>query len=331
MENPAMTVTDPPPSGQPAPRHPGDIRPGPWLLALAVIGIALVGLVWLGGSLARSQNTSPWIAGLLPGVRAKPVATNDESPSERGRRVYQSHCASCHGPEGHGDGPGAAALKTPLRDLASASWRSSARRDHVRRIVADGVPDKGMPGAGALAALDQEAVVDHVLGLRLVYLLLHSGFTSATGAAAPPFSYQDAEGSIGSLAQHKGEVVLVAWWCTSCYQGHELEEVQRLSDRFEGTGLVVLPVCLDERDPAKVAEFAAKRVDHLPVYTALETSTRRNYNVMKTPQAALIDRDGRFVARSFTIANLGGKELEEFLCACLGARYPLEPEDDTGE
>ena len=37
--------------------------------------------------------------------------------SVRGPDLYHAHCAACHGPEGKGNGPAAAALKTKPADL----------------------------------------------------------------------------------------------------------------------------------------------------------------------------------------------------------------------
>ncbi len=40
-----------------------------------------------------------------------------------GADLYAQLCASCHGPEGHGDGPVAATLKTPPPDLTRITAR----------------------------------------------------------------------------------------------------------------------------------------------------------------------------------------------------------------
>jgi len=47
--------------------------------------------------------------------------------SVRGVDTYKAYCASCHGPSAKGDGPAAAALKTPPADLTSIAKRNGGR------------------------------------------------------------------------------------------------------------------------------------------------------------------------------------------------------------
>lgn len=61
----------------------------------------------------------------LPIVEAYPT-TFDESPTgfsaqsiAAGEGLFATHCAACHGAEGHGDGPAGAALKTMPADLTA--------------------------------------------------------------------------------------------------------------------------------------------------------------------------------------------------------------------
>jgi len=68
------------------------------------------------------------VAAGLVSVLAMSVTTSaeDTSPVEQaGRSDYLQYCASCHGTEGHGDGPATAALATPAPDLTLVA----ARRD----------------------------------------------------------------------------------------------------------------------------------------------------------------------------------------------------------
>lgn len=45
-----------------------------------------------------------------------------QAPS--GRQTFETHCASCHGPQGAGDGPVAAALAMPVPNLQVLSRRN---------------------------------------------------------------------------------------------------------------------------------------------------------------------------------------------------------------
>jgi mono/diheme cytochrome c family protein len=53
-----------------------------------------------------------------------------------GQDLYRRFCASCHGVEGHGDGPVAASLRVEVPDLTrTASRGSTDARDRIVRII----------------------------------------------------------------------------------------------------------------------------------------------------------------------------------------------------
>jgi mono/diheme cytochrome c family protein len=52
-----------------------------------------------------------------------PVASDDES-LKTGKSLWSTHCKSCHGTKGMGDGPKAAQLKTESGDFTKASVQS---------------------------------------------------------------------------------------------------------------------------------------------------------------------------------------------------------------
>jgi|SRR5690242_324012 mono/diheme cytochrome c family protein len=54
-----------------------------------------------------------------------PVASNSESISN-GKSLWNTHCKSCHGNKGLGDGPKAANLKTDPGDMTKAEVQSQA-------------------------------------------------------------------------------------------------------------------------------------------------------------------------------------------------------------
>jgi mono/diheme cytochrome c family protein len=58
-------------------------------------------------------------------VSALSSADETDKYASKGRAVYVQLCVACHGPSGKGDGPAAAALKTPPADLTEISRRYS--------------------------------------------------------------------------------------------------------------------------------------------------------------------------------------------------------------
>jgi len=97
----------------------------------------------------------------------------DDVPSQppsmsRGREIYQSTCASCHGIAGRGDGPAAAALNPPPANLAdSVALGGSSPLDFYRRITV-GVAGTGMaPFEHSMPAADRWAVALYAATLRL--------------------------------------------------------------------------------------------------------------------------------------------------------------------
>jgi len=72
------------------------------------------------------------VACLLAGCTKAPCGDRSFSEPEpdlsiEGERLFQEHCASCHGPSGLGDGPAGLALRTPPADLTRISVRNGGR------------------------------------------------------------------------------------------------------------------------------------------------------------------------------------------------------------
>lgn len=57
---------------------------------------------------------------------ARRVVGPDSASIERGRILFEQHCASCHGKEGRGDGPTAATLTRRPPNLSALQQRSGA-------------------------------------------------------------------------------------------------------------------------------------------------------------------------------------------------------------
>ncbi len=60
------------------------------------------------------------------------------APEERrGRALYAANCASCHGPRGNGDGPGAASLVPAASDRCGGGVRAPVLRGRGKTLMAD--------------------------------------------------------------------------------------------------------------------------------------------------------------------------------------------------
>jgi mono/diheme cytochrome c family protein len=79
-----------------------------------------------------------------------------------GHRVFVQRCATCHGPEGHGDGQNAYNLRPPPPDFEVSLARLSAV--DRRRVIESGTAALGRsplcpPGGRSLSADDVEALL----------------------------------------------------------------------------------------------------------------------------------------------------------------------------
>lgn len=85
------------------------------------------------GSSASSAGPSP--EGVGAGV---PAAAMDEA-----RQVFKTRCVACHGDDGAGDGPAAAALNPKPRDYRSVEWQQGVTDEAIEKIIVGGGPSVG--------------------------------------------------------------------------------------------------------------------------------------------------------------------------------------------
>jgi len=92
---------------------------------------------------------------LLPAVLLPAARKQDKTSSERntveGAKIFQYHCAVCHGADGRGHGPDSVVLKHPVPDLTLISQRSGGKfpYERVKGIIEGNEP-------GLLAHGDRE-------------------------------------------------------------------------------------------------------------------------------------------------------------------------------
>lgn len=136
-----------------------------WWLAIFGGTIIFSGLYWLHYQVA-GPNSDQELAMAMEKIQAMkkagPVLSGDrllalleEASMEIGKEVYAGKCAACHGPEGAG-------LIGP--NLTDKFWvHGKGAPQDLLKVIADGVPEKGMPPwAAALSEEEMVAVTGYV-------------------------------------------------------------------------------------------------------------------------------------------------------------------------
>lgn len=99
------------------------LRSFSWICRIA----AALFLAWLLVSRVASAQT-------IPTASTVPTAADQAEA----REVYQSSCITCHGPNGDGDGLGAAGLPTKPANFTDTAWQKGVGDDEIARAIVGG-------------------------------------------------------------------------------------------------------------------------------------------------------------------------------------------------
>lgn len=107
--------------------------------------IVLFCLLALTACGSGSSSSDPEEIGTLAPVPAEYVGRTNplgEEASAEGEQVFQTNCAMCHGPQGHGDGPAGGSLDPKPKNLAIL--QESAGDDYLFWRISEGKPGTSM-------------------------------------------------------------------------------------------------------------------------------------------------------------------------------------------
>ena len=171
------------------------------------------------------------------------------------------------------------------------------------------------PRARGMGGWIATAVVAALLiGLIALGWSQRSRFTAAeVGARAPDFSLPTMDGDTATLAQYRGQVVLLNFWATWCPPCvYEMPSMERLYQDMRERGFVVIGISVDV-DPGEwdeqgrsqgiVREYAERLGVTFPVLLDPDGTIESVYNVSGLPTTYVIGRDGRIEGRV-----VGGRE-----------------------
>lgn len=86
-------------------------------------------------------------------------ATAMAQDTAAGERIYVANCMACHGMEGDGKGPAAAALQPPPADFTAASFWEGRTDDQLKSIIKSGKPGTSMMPFANLSDTDLSNLV----------------------------------------------------------------------------------------------------------------------------------------------------------------------------
>ena len=143
------------------------------------------------------------------------------------------------------------------------------------------------------------------LGLLLIILSVYFGlqnlppqtYLSAVPAsvkyAAPELTLTDLQGETHSLADYRGQVVLVnlwATWCPPCK--YEMPAFQAFYEKYNDQGFTIIAINDGESKP-EVEQFVKDYELTFPMWLDLTNiATRQAFKTINLPSSFVIDRDG---------------------------------------
>ncbi|HJQ83723.1 MAG TPA: cytochrome c [Candidatus Binatia bacterium] len=126
--------------------------------------------------MSRRRHAAAWVAAVAvvsvgcgggsdraPAGEERPVA----EARANGKSVFDLRCAPCHGTEGAGDGPAAAAITPKPRNFHDPEFWRGRTVDQLRLVVQQGKPGTLMPPfEGVLSAAEIDDVIAYVQRFR---------------------------------------------------------------------------------------------------------------------------------------------------------------------
>lgn len=120
-----------------------------------------------------------------------------------------------------------------------------------------------------------------------------SGADGELAIEAPGVRFATPEGDSASLADHRGQVVVLnLWgtWCPPCRR--EIPHLVDLQDRLDGMDATVVGLAVDSGTPQEIMDFARDFDVDYPIWMGDSRTVVQHYEAMGFPTTLIVDREG---------------------------------------
>lgn len=142
------------------------------------------------------------------------------------------------------------------------------------------------------------------------------------GHRIPEVAFLDDTGNEKSLADYRGQGLVVnlwATWCAPCVK--EMPALDGLAGAAGGQGLRVLPLSADREGVPVVRRFyELNNIRNLPIAIDRMSRVARAIGIDGLPTTVLYDADGHELGRVIGVAEWDKPDVVEFLGRCLAER-----------
>jgi putative copper resistance protein D len=275
--------------------------------------------VWVTGAgvaaIAAGLLTAlpPLAVDAYPTTYLRPAVPYSAASIVNGQALYQTHCASCHGAGGHGDGPAAAGLRPRPADLTARHAADHTVGDFFWWLTR-GIKNSAMPGFGDRLGEDERW--DLINFLRTLAAAEQARVLAPVvdpqqgGVVAPDFAYTPGVGEERNLKDQRGERLVLLVFFTLPGSAERLGQLAAAGAALTRLGAVVLGV--PARAPGDVYRALGPRPIFFPIAVdgaADAVGAYRLFRLDLTPESdgpapppiehmeLLVDRQGYLRAR----------------------------------